>query len=121
MRQALARLVAYLHTVLVVVFGLGWLLPWTAVHWLVIGGGIAMQLSWWLLDGDCVLTRLERYLERVDGAPREEEAGDERRFVTRLVSGLLNRPVPDGVGNLIVYVALYTSMSICAVRLALGA
>lgn len=116
--QLLASAVAYLHTGLVGVFVFGWLLPWELVHWAVILGGIGMQLSWMLLDGNCPLTLLERHFARAATAADPDDADDEQFFVTRLVSAVLNRPVSDRVGNVLTYAVLYASMLICIVRLA---
>ena len=115
--RTLARGVAHLHTGIVALFALGWVLPWAAVHWIVIAGGLTMQVSWWLFRGKCPLTMLERALVTAASGTRAGGSEQEQLFVTRLLSGALRRPVPDAVGNLLTYMVLYASMAVCALRL----
>lgn len=113
---ALARAVAQMHVGIVVFFTAGWLLPWSVAHWLVIGGGILLPVSWALFDNDCPLTRLER---RLAGTTRDAEPQGQRYFVSRLLSRILGRTVSDRTGSITVYAVLFSSMSISATRLAL--
>ena len=113
--RALARIVASVHTGIVLFFALGWLLPWHAAHWTIICGGILMQSLWYLLDDNCPLTLLERWLDQSTG---DDSRSGQQIFVSRLLSKVLNRPVSDHTGNVIAYLVLYASMLICAARLA---
>lgn len=114
-RPALARAVALLHVAIVVFFTIGWLLPWSTSHWLVIGGGALLPLAWALFDNDCPLTRLER---RLAGTTHDVEPEGQRYFVSRLLSQILGRTVSDRTGDIVIYAVLFSSMSICAARLA---
>lgn len=113
---ALARAVAQIHVGIVVFFTAGWLLPWSVAHWLVIGGGTLLPVSWALFDNDCPLTRLER---RLAGTARGAEPHGQRYFVSRLLSRILGRTVSDRTGNITVYTVLFSSIFISATRLAL--
>jgi len=110
----LARAVAWVHTAIVLFFALGWMLPWPSAHWAVIGGGVLLQSIWCFLRDNCPLTLLERWLSGTG----PEEPGERRFFVSGLLSTVLRRPVSDRAGNAVVYSVLYSSMLICAVKLA---
>lgn len=114
-RPALARAVALLHVAIVVFFTIGWLLPWSAVHWLVIGGGALLPLCWALFDNECPLTRLEN---RLAGTTADEKPEDQHYFVSRLLSLMLGRTVSDRIGDIVIHAVLLSSVSICAARLA---
>lgn len=114
-RPALARAVALLHGAVVAFFTVGWLLPWSAVHWLVIGGGALLPLCWALFDNECPLTRLERHLA---GTDHDADAAERNYFVSRVLSRILDRTVSDRTGDLVIYAVLSSSMLICAARLA---
>lgn len=113
-RPTLARAVALLHMAIIVLFTVGWLLPWNTAYWLVIGGGALLPISWALFDNNCPLTRLERQLA---GTARDAEPDGQNHFVSRLLSRVLGRPVSDRTGDIVVYAVLISSMSICAARL----
>lgn len=113
-RPALARAVALLHAAIVVFFTVGWLLPWSAVHWLVIGGGAMLPICWTLFDNECPLTRIERHLA---GAEHDAEAADRNYFVSRVLSRILGRTVSDRTGTAVIYAVLSSSMVISFARL----
>lgn len=113
----MARAVSLLHMAVIAFFTLGWLLPWSFVHWLVIGGGILMQFSWTLFDNDCPLTLLERRLAGIRA--REGNPTEQRNFVSGLLSRVIGRTVSDRAGDATTYAVLFSSMLFCAVRLAL--
>lgn len=113
-----ARAVSLLHTGVILIFTLGWLAPWSFVHWLVLGGGILMQLSWTLFDNDCPLTLLERRLAGDSDPERDRSPDGPRNFVSRLLSRIVRRTVSDRTGDIVTYAVLFSSMLICTSRLA---
>lgn len=124
----LANLVATLHTAIIAFFLVGWLLPSPLAWWAVLLGGVGLQVVWLTLKNQCPLTMLETYLrqeavQRGSGSePMDLDANGSANdkpphFVANLMAKCLGRDISPFAGDVVVYLVLYASMALSALRL----
>jgi hypothetical protein len=119
-RLWLARLVWSVHLGVVAFFVFGWLLPWNWALWGVAIGVPMLQLLWKLTDDRCPLTALEESLRGAQriGPAASKQGEDPPNFVTRLLTGILGRPVSQRASDRIVHGIAWSGFSIAVLRLA---
>lgn len=123
LRIAAARGVWLLHLGTSLWMLVGWALPWREALWAVVIWNPLIQLQWRLLDDRCILTLAEEKLRGptfVRQAAVSEE-GEDVRCVAEFMTRVLGRPVPNGVADAISSGILWTTFSMAALRLWLGA
>lgn len=95
-------------------FLVAWALPWRWALWTAVVGAFVMQIQWWLNDGICVLTKLERVLRGLPALPAPDEGG----FIADLAARVVDAPVPKRWTNALTYAVLWGGASVAAARLA---
>jgi len=120
-RLWLARAIAAIHSAIVLLFAIGWALPWRESHWAVVCAAVIVQGGWWLFGNRCLLTVWEARLrgkepEPVPAAPDEDAPNFIRDGMTRL----LGRRPPERWLSYATYGVLWGSFTIAAARLGFG-
>ena len=116
-RLWLARAIWFLHTSIVLLFAIGWALPWRNALWAVVVAAALVQVGWWIFGDRCLLTVAE---SRLRGASDEEPEGAEARFVGDLAARILGWRPADRWLDLATYGVMWGACAIAALRLGLG-
>lgn len=119
-RLCAARALSAMHLAIVLLFVVGWALPWRGVLAAVVVAAPVVQAGWWLFGDRCLLTLLERRLR--GASPPRAASADEAppNFLVDLASTVVGRPVSDAWVNVTARVVMWTAFTIAALRLALG-
>lgn len=113
-RTRAADVVWAAHTAVLAFFAIAWALPWRATLWAAVIGAFVMRVQWWLNDGICLLTKLERVLRGLSPVPAADEGG----FIADLAAAIVGRRIAKRWTNRATEMVLWGGAGIAAARLA---
>jgi len=115
-RLWLARAISVVHGAVVLLFVVGWALPWRQALWAVVLGATVVQAGWWLFGNRCLLTVAEA---RLRGSPAGGVTLDDAHFVRDLAERVLGRRPSERWLELATYGVMWGAFAIAAARLGL--